>query len=120
MASGNVDTYGIVVGSGGDAVSVSDYKLQSQILHGDTAGKLYHTVGKVCSQTLGDSSRKWLECIRSFINMTEHEVVVREVGAYARDQSALTFYCIVRDAVGSIIVPPLGGIIVNYTFELSL
>ena len=119
-AQGNVDTYGIVVGSGEAAVSVSDYKLQTQILHGDTPGKLFHSVGKVCPQTFAETDRKWFEYNRSFINMTKYEIVVREVGIYGKETTNNYYYCFVRDVIGHIVAPPLGGIIVNYIFELSL
>jgi len=115
----NSDSMGIVVGSGLAPVDISDYKLQTQILHGSTSGKLFH-----CKCMAGiaveESTRKMFDFNRTFMNVSGYDISVSEVGVYARETNSTYYYCFIRDVVGPIVVPSMGGIAVNYGFELSL
>ena len=115
----NSDSMGIVVGSGEGLVDVSDYKLQTQIMHGTTAGTLFHCKC-VAGGAVEESTRKMFDFNRTFMNVSGYDVLVREVGVYAREINSNYYYCFVRDVVGPIVVPSMGGIAVNYGFELSL
>jgi len=116
----NSDLFGIVVGAGNNPVAVSDYKLQSQIMHGTTAGKIYHGTCVGGLPYVEETSRKMIEFNRVFSNMTDYDIVVREVGVYAQERQNYWYYCFVRDAIGPITVPAKGGIAVSYGFELTL
>ncbi len=119
LANPNTDTHGIVVGSGEGLVDVSDYKLQTQIMHGTTADKLFHCKC-VAGGAVEESTRKMFDFNRTFMNVSGYDVLVREVGVYAREVNSSVYYCFIRDVVGPIVVPSMGGIAVNYGFELSL
>lgn len=116
----NSDLFGIVVGSGGNGVDVSDYRLQSQIMHGGSIGQLFHSKCLAANPTLQETGRKRVEFNRIFSNQTSLDIVVREIGMYARETQNNVYYCFVRDDVGAIIVPSGGGIAINYGVELSL
>lgn len=116
----NTDLFGIVVGSGDSMVVVSDFKLQTQIMHGASTNQLFHSKCLVSNPTFQSSERKRVELNRIFFNKTGLDIVVREIGIYAREPQNTQYYCFVRDEIGAIIVPADGGIAVNYGLELSL
>jgi hypothetical protein len=115
-ADDNDDSYGIIVGSGSDPVSPSDYALASKISHGTGSGQLDYDTHSVLA-SYGDSS-SYVELYRSFVNKSGRDVVVREVGIAA---CSGVKYLIVRDVLPSpITVKPLGSLTVRYRISLAL
>jgi hypothetical protein len=123
MAGDNDDSYGIIVGSGSDPVSPTDYKLASKISHGTSTGQLDYETQTVVSSYSDTSS--YVEISRSFINKTSSDIIVREVGIVAYSYSNYvkidTKYLIVRDDVlpAPVKVKPLGSLTVRYRVSLS-
>lgn len=82
--------YGIVIGTGTNAVTVDDICLQTQaitdIAHGATTVSVPVTVG---------NSRQ-LDILRTFTNNTGAEVNIKEVGLYIITASTAYVYCLDR------------------------
>ena len=78
-AAVGIDTYGLVVGTGTTAVSIADYKLQTQILHGSTSGKLSH--GAVTfTPPFNSGSSQIIEVVRTFNNNSGGDITITEIG----------------------------------------
>lgn len=60
--------YGIVVGTGANAVTVGDYTLQTLIAHGTGSGQLYY-LGSAFSAPVLSGSTYTTECYRQIINL---------------------------------------------------
>jgi hypothetical protein len=125
-AADNDDSYGIVVGSGSTPVSPTDYSLASKISHGTGAGQLDYDVHTVTTSYSSTSS--YVEISRVFVNKSNSDVIVREVGLMARnywkDFGAVrndVKFLIARDVLPTpVIVKPLGSLTVRYRISLSL
>jgi len=109
------DNRGCVVGSGNAAVTINDYRLDSQINHGTGPGQLEHyectiiyppsVVGSQCSYRVK----------RIFHNASGGPVTVREIGVYASISNNYDA-CVIRDVLGAGAPVPHGGAItVIYT-----
>ena len=119
MLSGdNDDSYGIIVGSGSDPVSPTDYKLASKISHGTSTGQLDYETHSVVSSYSDTSS--YVEFSRTFVNKTSSDIIVREVGIVALNISNVR-YLVVRDVLPAPVkVKPLGNLTVRYRVSLSM
>jgi VIT1/CCC1 family predicted Fe2+/Mn2+ transporter len=124
MAGDNDDSYGILVGSGSDPVSPTDYRLASKISHGTSMGQLDYETHSVVSSYSDTSS--YVEFSRAFVNKTSSDIIVREVGIAAHSYSSVvgpvdTKYLIVRDVLPAPVkVKPLGSLTVRYRISLSM
>ena len=83
IANAGIVTWGIVVGTGTDAVTILDYKLQTQIAHGTGAGQLSYAAmlfpdadvtvaGGVC----------YYDFNRTFTNSSDGAITIQEIGLY--------------------------------------
>ncbi|MFQ5826625.1 MAG: hypothetical protein ACE5IA_04625 [Dehalococcoidia bacterium] len=102
------DTIGVVVGSVATAVTMDDYKLDTQIAHGVGAGQLDHLANDVIHPPSINGPTCYFLLTRVFINSSGGLVVVREIGIYARISSAGNA-CIARDALTGVVNVPNGG-----------
>ena len=94
-------TEGLVVGTGTNAVTISDTKLQTQIAHSTSAGTLDYGAS-VVNQPSSDSTSTTLILTRVFANSSGGSITVTEIGIYASmgDAESSTSnrqLCIVRD-----------------------
>ena len=89
-------TTGLVAGTGTNAVTLTDTKLQTQIAHGTSAGQLDYGAS-VVNQPSSDSTSTTLILTRVFANSSGGAITVREIGIYASTGSVVL--CIVRDTV---------------------
>ena len=118
-APAGVITYGIRVGKGSTAVTISDYSLETPLLEGVGVDQLNHllmvstepsVVGSDCSFTI----------TRSMINNSGATISgVREIGAYMQMDAyyGLAF----RDILPSAVYVPHGGAItVTYTIKVTV
>ena len=124
-AAGN----GVVVGSGVGAVDIDDYKLGTQISHGNTAGLLWYG-----AQTYGAPGAGALLSVfrmtRDFTNATAigsppgGNVTVNEVGVRCNsfDSGGTSRnFLIIRDVIALGIVVPTGQILtINYEEQVTL
>ncbi len=92
------DYIGIVVGTGTTAVTIDDYKLATQIMHGTGSGQMRHLASTPGSPSVAGSNCDFLTS-RVFLNNSGGSITVRESGIYCRCKGP-TYYsyaCIVRD-----------------------
>lgn len=73
------DLYGIQVGTGEDAVTISDFQLKTKILHGDTSTKLNHGATSIGAVAIVGSTAKFT-IARTFTNNSGADIDVKEVG----------------------------------------
>jgi hypothetical protein len=92
-------TLGVVLGTGDTPVTISDYKLETQIAHGNGAGQLYHAIMVFDAfEVVGSTAR--FKSKRLFSNNSGNTITVKESGLYGSDTSANRF-CYVRDVLAS-------------------
>jgi len=102
IADEGIDAYGLVVGSGTDAVKMTDYKLASKISHSDTG--LYY-LGMSYSEEVTVPDTKdvaYFEVYREFENRsTDTDVVIYEVGLIykAKASTGETIYVLIAREV---------------------
>jgi len=121
----NIDNYGIVIGTDGTAVTISDYAMGSQIHQGTGPGQMDHLATLIAASVVSDPDCDFL-LSRSFANNSGGSITVRESGIYVwleRCVSPFTWYdygCVVRDVFASPQdVPDGGGITINYTLRVT-
>lgn len=119
LAGAGVDTYGIMVGSGTNAVSPTDYALQTQIAHGSGAGQLdYAGTSMVNPATAGN--KRYMDIIRNFTNNSGSDVTFTEIG-YAVVAPVTYFFLMARDKLlASVTVPNLGSAQVRYQLSVTV
>ena len=79
-----ITTYGIRVGTGTNAVAISDYALQTPIAEGIGAGQLSHGATSVGSASTVDTSRQFTVA-RTFTNNSGASITVNEVGLICQE-----------------------------------
>lgn len=96
-AGSTVATYGIVVGTGTNAVDESDIALQTKIAHGTGAGQLQHGAMSISAPGISGSDTT-LVMSRAFTNGTGSTITVQEVALYIGDDSSPSdFFMVLRD-----------------------
>ena len=112
---------GIVIGTGSIAVTINDYKLESQIMNGAGPGQMRHLVSTPGWPSVAGSGCDFLTS-RTFLNNSGGSITVRESGIYCRVKGP-TYYgyaCIVRDVLATPqAVPDGGSITVDYTLRIT-
>ena len=112
---------GIVIGTGIAAVTIDDYKLDSQIMHGTGSGQMRHLASTPGWPSVAGSSCDFLTS-RTFLNNSGGLITVRESGIYCRVKG-VTYYgyaCIVRDVLATPQdVPDGGSITIDYTLRIT-
>ena len=122
LAADNVDTYGIVVGSGTSPVNLNTYALSSKIAHGTGSGQLDYdavTVEALGLDTSVSPPVYRIRILRSFKNLSGGSISIAEVGLIARSYWAYYYttegvdndvvYLIARDVLPTTYVVPNGG-----------
>lgn len=114
--------YGIVVGTGNTAVTISDYALETICAEGTGTNQLNY---QAC--TIADASVSGSECsftvTRSAINNSGITITVKEIGLYClgHDGIAGRYFLGLRDVLASTVdVPDGGAITVVYTIKVSV
>jgi hypothetical protein len=99
LAPANDSSYGIVVGSGTNAVTISDYKLASQIVQGTGAGQLIHNASSVSYSVDTSVTPAVLNIAlsRTFTNSSGGSINITEVGIIARTYWKYATASIVQD-----------------------
>lgn len=115
------NTYGIQVGSGTDAESLENYKLQSLIAEGVGAGKLNYIASEAPTKTWS-APTFIISWVRYLNNNSGGDVSVNEVGLTARGnaENTINIFLMSRDKLASTItVPDTGQLKVTYIIELT-
>ena len=87
--------YGIVVGTGTNAVTISDYALQTKIAHGTVAGKLSYGAVVFPANVTVAGSTCYFDVTRPFTNGSGSSITINEVGIYAKSSTGF-YYCFDR------------------------
>jgi len=118
VAAAAVSAYGLVVGTGSGAVTLTDYRLGTQIAHGVGAGQLsYGGTGLVAPSTSG-ADRSW-QASRTFTNSSGGDITVNEVGIYVYSSNPY-YYCIARDLTGGVLIANTKVGTLTYTFKITV
>lgn len=102
--AGNTN-YGIVAGTGTNAVTMTDYALQTLIAHGTGAGQLSYGAVTFTGPTTSGKTR-YFEFQRALTNNSGGTITVNEIGVYVYPTSTAYYYMYLRDVLGS-------GVVVN-------
>lgn len=102
--AGNTN-YGIVAGTGTNAVTMTDYALQTLIAHGTGAGQLSYGAVTFTGPTTSGKTR-YFEFQRALTNGSGGSITVNEIGLYVYPTSTAYYYMYLRDVLGS-------GVVVN-------
>jgi hypothetical protein len=110
--------YGILVGTGTDAVDVSNYKLQTKILNGSGAGQLLYQ-GTVVSDVTVSGQNAYITIARNFNNNTANTITVEEVGIAIIYTVGGYYFQVSRDLTGGYAIPASKTGVITYTFQTS-
>ena len=109
-------TYGSVVGTGTNAVTLADYALQTKIAHGSGSGQLQYSACTVAAP--GYTASTITETItRIFTNAFGGTITINEIGLYG--YSAYFYYCIARD-LATIALTDGAQLTLNYIVQVSI
>jgi len=114
-AVANIDSYGIVVGTGFTAPTINDYGLENKILHGAGAGQLQYG-GVAFGLPTSNLNTSHFTVTRDFANASGATIVVYEIGLYvsgdmpvikpgtttrANDsyRPTVSYFCTIRDVI---------------------
>lgn len=104
-AAAQIDTQGIVVGTGSTAVAMGDYQLGNRISHAAT-GLNYNAVSFTTPSTSG--STRTFTITRSFFNASSATAsTINECGIYAQNGS--NYFCVARDVESPAITIGVGN-----------
>lgn len=98
-----VTNYGTVVGTGTNAVTMTDYELQTLIAHGTGAGQLQYGAVTFGSPTTDGKSR-YFEFERTFTNGSGDSITVNEIGLHIYPTSVSYYFLFLRDVLPSGVV----------------
>ena len=99
LAAAGDATKGTVVGTGINAVAITDIALQTLITHGTGAGQLQYGIQTFQNPITAGATRKF-SMTRTFINGSGSSITVQEAGLYALAGSGTTWsFCIARDRI---------------------
>lgn len=116
----NTATYGIVVGTGTNAVAITDTALQTPIATGSGAGQLnYQLMRSATVPTISSTQLVWTWG-RDFINNSGGSITVQEIGQVLDDTSGGWFFLIMRDLTGGVAVGNTKTLSVDYTWTQGL
>lgn len=123
LGNAGQDIAGMIVGTGTDAESFEDYKLQTKIANGTGAGQLVYVQSEthVITWTAGTKVLKD-ELVRYFNNNSGADIIVNEVGiicnGYAAQQGNQWLQA--RDKLGTgVTLPDSGQLKVTYTIQIT-
>jgi len=118
-AGANVDSYGIIVGSGTTPFNLNNYALATKIAHGTGSGQLVYDAMSLDDLGLDTSVSPpvyRMRLMRGFKNLTSSSITIAEVGISARnywktDVGGLNdiVFLIARDVLPSSYTVPAGG-----------
>ena len=118
-AIAGVTLYGIRIGKGSTAVTISDYCLESPLEEGVGVDQVNHlATTREVPAVVGTTSS--FSILRAMVNNTAAIIsAIREIGIYMR---AYTSYYVlgVRDIVPSLSIPIGGTMSVKYTFSVTV
>jgi hypothetical protein len=112
-AVSGVSSWGMVIGSDATPVSMSDYKLGAQI-----TTNVDHSAVTV-SMEYPDANTARVVISRTFTNNTGANVVIQEVGLYAKLGGTTYNFCIDR-SLYSLLLPAGEAVVITYRISVSV
>ena len=114
------DLFGIVIGTGNTAVTASDDKLSTKILHGEGAGTLLFGGVEFYGLTFTNPNGSF-NIRRYFTNVAGGSITVQESGLYARGHAISTNpFCVCRDVFAGVTVANGQILSVVYTIQITV
>jgi hypothetical protein len=115
----NPDNVGIQIGTGNTAVTLTDYKLQTAVLHGASANKMLKHGTYTRNFITGATTSSFdIECM--FLNSSGGSITVKETGIYGYDNN-LYYFCVLRDVLASTVqVDDNEYLLVTYTIQVAV
>jgi len=110
-------TLGIVVGTGTNAVTLTDTKLQTAIAHGVGAGQLSYGGSSWLSPVTSGSDR-YYEVSRTLTNSSGSSITINEVALYMLDGGGFTF-CMDR-TLSTFVVANAGTVTITYRVKVTV
>lgn len=101
--------YGIIIGTGTSAPLINNYKIETIIPH---ATMNYGAV--TFGLPTADETTSQFTVTRNFSNVSGFSVTVNEIALYCRALNSTTYFMIIRDVTGGIVVPNGQTLTVNY------
>lgn len=113
--------YGIIVGIGTDAVTISDFKLQSPIAHGNNPTQLSYGSTSVGALATVDTTRQFTVA-RTFTNNSGSDITVQEVGLYCwfRDVPNADRYAMLERTLLEFVIANGTSGTVTYTISVTV
>ena len=112
-------TLGIVVGTGTNAVTVSDYALQTKIAHGTGASQLSYQLMVFSAPVLAGSTVSFT-MQRTYNNGSGGDITVQEVGLIIKSLANNFLFMIARDLTGGHLVQNTKSYLAQYTFGVTV
>lgn len=118
-AASGISSYGILVGTGTTAPTISDYKLETQIAHGVGVGQLQYGAVTFAAPAW-DTTATQFTITRNFANASGGAITVNEIGLSVVGYVSYYFLTI-RDVIGGGISVPNGQTLtVNYRLQAAI
>lgn len=111
-------TYGIVVGVGNNAVTLSDFQLQTIVTEGVGLNQMNYAITTVTTSAVAPPLCGFTVA-RAAVNNSALGVTVTEAAIYVVMGAASWFACAVRDVFAGILIPVGGAITINYTLQVT-
>jgi len=118
-AAATITTYGIRIGKGSTAVTISDYCMEAPLEEGVGVDQVNHlATTRTVPAVVGTTSS--FDILRAMVNNTAAIISgIREIGIYMR--AGASYYVLgVRDIVPSLSIPIGGTMSVKYTFSVTV
>jgi len=110
--------WGIMLGTGTDAVIPTDDNMVTPITHGTSSGQMQYLAGFFSPDVTISSSNASFTIERLFLNSSGGNVTVNEIGGYVNMSSIIC--CILRDLVSPAVVVANGEYLkVAYTIQVT-
>lgn len=96
--------WGTVIGTGTNAVTIADTKLQTQIASGVSANQLIYGIQQYSAGPYTSGSSRYFLIGRTFTNISGGNITVQEMGIYVYHATGPYYYCIARDLTGGVTI----------------
>jgi len=114
--------YGVICGTGTNAVTPTDVAVQTVIAHGGGAGQFMYGSGAAGFPNV-DLTKSWINVIRSVFNQSGNAITINEVALYqCMTDSGGTYrsFCCLRDIVSpGVSVPNGSSAVIEYTYTAT-
>lgn len=123
LAAAAENTFGLMVGTGSTAVTMTDRALDTKIVHGTSSGQMEHGASTHSAPQQSGDDASWTQT-RVFTNSSGGSITVAETGIYCTTEDTGNTnreFLLVRDVLGSsVAVADNQSISVTYTIKISV